>query len=117
GGFGSYERRRGSQLLEWINPSEMYGNCMTERSYTECTASCVGALCRFRELFPAMLRDRIDEAVARGVELLRTRQRPDGSYLGFWGVNFTYCCFHVIEALRAAGVSKDDAAIARAAEW
>src|SRR6185437_3189641 len=32
GGFGSYEKRRGAQLLEWVNPSEMYGNCMTERS-------------------------------------------------------------------------------------
>src|SRR5205814_2175611 len=28
GGFGSYESRRGSAILEYINPSEMYGNCM-----------------------------------------------------------------------------------------
>ena len=117
GGFGSYERRRGSQLLEWINPSEMYGNCMTERSYTECTASCVGALARFRATFPSVWRDEIDEAIRRGVELLRRKQLPDGSYLGFWGVNFTYGCFHVIEALRAADVPASDPAIARAAEW
>jgi lanosterol synthase len=117
GGFGSYEKRRGSQLLEWINPSEMYGNCMTERSYTECTASCVAALSRFRAHFPTLLGDRIEDAVARGVELLRSRQLADGSYLGFWGVNFTYGCFHVIEALRAAGVSAGDPAIARACEW
>ena len=117
GGFGSYERRRGSLILEWINPSEMYGNCMTERSYTECTASCVGALSRFRAAHPTVMRDRLDAAIARGVRLLRSRQRPDGSYLGFWGVNFTYAAFHVIEALRASGVPADDPAIARAAEW
>jgi lanosterol synthase len=117
GGFGSYERRRGSQLLEWINPSEMYGNCMTERSYTECTASCVGALARFRTAYPTIWRDEVDEAIRRGVELLRSKQLPDGSYLGFWGVNFTYGCFHVIEALRAADVPASDPAIARAAEW
>jgi lanosterol synthase len=117
GGFGSYERRRGSVLLEWINPSEMYGNCMTERSYTECTASCVGGLARFRHAYPTVMRDELDEAIARGVALLKSRQRPDGSYLGFWGVNFTYGCFHVIEALRAAGVDARDPAIARAAEW
>jgi len=117
GGFGSYERRRGSVLLEWINPSEMYGNCMTERSYTECTASCVGALARFRGAFPTVWRDEIDEAIARGVALLRSRQLADGSYLGFWGVNFTYGCFHVVEALRACGVPAGDPAIARAAEW
>ncbi|MCA1665596.1 MAG: hypothetical protein LC659_15235, partial [Myxococcales bacterium] len=104
GGFGSYESRRGSLILEYINPSEMYGNCMTERSYTECTASCVGALARFRARFPATLRDEIDRSVARGVALLRSRQLSDGSYLGFWGVNFTYAIFHVVEALRATGV-------------
>lgn len=117
GGFGSYEPRRGSSILEHINPSEMYGNCMTERSYTECTASCVGALARFSARFPALLRDEIDGAVARGVALLRSRQLDDGSYLGFWGVNFTYAIFHVVEALRAAGVPASDPAIARAIEW
>lgn len=117
GGFGSYESRRGSLILEYINPSEMYGNCMTERSYTECTASCVGALARFRNRYPATLRDEIDRAVDRGVALLRARQLADGSYLGFWGVNFTYAIFHVVEALRAAGVPTSDPAIARAIEW
>lgn len=117
GGFGSYEARRGSQILEWVNPSEMYGNCMTERSYTECTASCVGALARFRRVFPALMRGEVDLAIARGVELLRSRQLPDGSYLGFWGVNFTYAIFHVVEALSAAGLPAHDPAIARAIEW
>ena len=48
---------------------------------------------------------------------LRSRQLADGSYLGFWGVNFTYAIFHVVEALRAAGVPATDPAIARAIEW
>jgi lanosterol synthase len=117
GGFGSYEPRRGSSILEYVNPSEMYGNCMTERSYTECTASCVGALARFRRRFPTVLRAEIDRAVARGMALLRSRQRADGSYLGFWGVNLTYAIFHVVEALRAAGVPPSDPAIARAIDW
>jgi len=117
GGFGSYEKRRGAQFLEWINPSEMYGNCMTERSYTECTASCVGALARWRAAYPTVERAQVDRAIARGVALLRSRQLDDGSYLGFWGVNFTYAIFHVTEALTAAGVPASDPAIARAAEW
>jgi lanosterol synthase len=117
GGFGSYESRRGSLILEYVNPSEMYGNCMTERSYTECTASCVGALARFRARFPGVLRDDIDRALDRGVALLRSRQLADGSYLGFWGVNFTYAIFHVVEALRVTGVPASDPAIARAIEW
>jgi lanosterol synthase len=117
GGFGTYESRRGSLLLEHINPSEMYGNCMTERSYTECTASCVGALSRFRARFPSVLGSEIDVAIERGVALLRSRQLEDGSYLGFWGVNFTYAIFHVVEALRSAGVPATDPAVARAIVW
>ena len=52
GGFGTYERRRGPAFLERLNPSEMFGDCMTELSYVECTASAVMALCRFREHYP-----------------------------------------------------------------
>src|SRR5260221_13614751 len=39
GGFATYERRRGPGFLERLNPSEMFGPCMTELSYVECTAS------------------------------------------------------------------------------
>lgn len=122
GGFGSYESRRAGGLLELINPSEMYGNCMTERSYTECTASCVGGLVRWLK---AHGRDpgqtgrvaRVERALDRAIALLRSRQLPDGAYLGFWGVNFTYGIFHVVEALTAAGVGPKDPAIARALVW
>ena len=85
GGFGTYESRRGSLILEHINPSEMYGNCMTERSYTECTASCVGALARFRRRFPATLRDEIDarrRSRRRAVALAPARRRLVPRLLG-----------------------------------
>src|ERR1043165_3589794 len=52
GGFGTYERRRGGRFLERINPSEMFGQCMTEQSYVECTASAIKALSGFRNRFP-----------------------------------------------------------------
>jgi lanosterol synthase len=77
----------------------------------------VAALARVRAARPDLAGGRLDEPIARGVRLLRARQREDGSYAGFWGVNFTYAIFHVVEALRAAGVPPEDPAIARAAEW
>jgi lanosterol synthase len=122
GGFGTYERRRGSVLLEWINPSEMYGSCMTERSYIECTSSCVAALgCFLRSGAAAGLPGAevraLRQAVERGVRLLRRRQLPDGSYLGFWGINFTYAIFHVVKGLLGAGVSPRDEVITRALSW
>ncbi|MSP60851.1 MAG: 2,3-oxidosqualene cyclase [Myxococcales bacterium] len=125
GGFGTYERRRGSAFLEGINNTEMYGNCMTERSYVECTASSVAALSHLLLTPPVELPEelpdetlaRIGSAITRGVQFLRAQQRPDGSYPGFWGINFTYAIFHVVKGLRAAGVAADDPAIARAAAW
>jgi lanosterol synthase len=117
GGFGTYERRRGSSWLEAVNPSEMFGQCMTELSYVECTASSLSALAHVRESHPDLLRHRIDDSVDRAIRFLRGRQRSDGSYAGFWGINFTYAIFHVVKGLRAAGVSAEDPALVRAVEW
>jgi lanosterol synthase len=117
GGFGTYEPRRGSLLLEIVNPSEMFGKCMTERSYLECTGSAVAALAQFRQSYPEVLKSKIGCAIERGDRFLRRSQRQDGSYPGFWGINFTYAIFHVVRGLRAAGVPPSDPALRRAAEW
>jgi squalene/oxidosqualene cyclase-like protein len=106
GGFGSYERRRVGDWLEALNPSELYADCMTEKSYTECTASCVAALARYRLVGPEP-DPAVDRAIDRGVRFLRRRQLPDGSFAGSWGVNFVYATFHVLEAFAAAGLAGD----------
>jgi 2,3-oxidosqualene cyclase len=117
GGFGTYERRRGLAFLERLNPSEMFGDCMTELSYIECTASAVMALCRFREQHPDRHDAAIDRAVAAGCAALRQRQREDGSWSGFWGINFTYATWFAVGALRSAGAGRQDPALMRAAQW
>jgi 2,3-oxidosqualene cyclase len=116
GGFGTYERRRGPSWLEHLNPSEMFGECMTELSYTECTASAVIALCGFRR-HRVQTDHRLDGAISTAVTFLRSRQRNDGSFAGFWGINFTYAAWFAIAALRAAGAAPNDPAIVRAATW
>jgi 2,3-oxidosqualene cyclase len=117
GGFGSYERRRGGKLLEGLNPSEMFGNCMTELSYVECTGSAVTALCQIRKQAAGRLGEPIERAIDRGCAFLRRRQRDDGSYAGFWGINFTYATCFAVTALRAAGAPADDPGLVRAATW
>src|SRR5262249_5546300 len=112
GGFGTYERRRGGRFLERLNPSEMFGECMTERSYIECTASAVKALARFARLAPVP-----PAAIERACGFLRSAQRGDGSYPGFWGINFTYAGMFVMEALREAGSQANDRACSRIADW
>ena len=64
---------------------------------------------------PRRSRDRYGHRSRR--QILRGAQRDDGSWAGFWGINFTYGIFHAVRGLRAAGVAADDSALARAAAW
>ena len=121
GGWGSYESQRGNKLLEHVNPAEMFGNCMSEYSYLECTASCIQGLTEAREAFPDALtaadHKEIERVVARGERLIRSRQEADGSWSGFWGINYTYGTLFAISGLLAAGVPRTDPAILSGCRW
>ena len=117
GGFGTYERRRAGKLLELINPSEMFGQCMTELSYIECTASSLAALSHYLKHFPDFEDGAIKKATTKALNLLRSFQGEDGAWTGFWGINYTYAIFHVVKAMRLAGVAADDPALVKAAHW
>lgn len=128
GGFGSYEHqragftRRTAALLERINPAEMFGNCMSEYSYLECTSSCVQALAHVLErwggavLPPAQQRD-VRAAIERGAAFIARAQGPHGGWPGFWGINYTYGTFFGVSGLLAAGVPRTDRAIRSACRW
>jgi squalene cyclase len=47
----------------------------------------------------------------------RRTSRDDGSWPGFWGINFTYAAWFAVSALRSAGVERQDPALTRAAQW
>lgn len=120
GGWGSYERNRGNLLLERLNPSEMFGNCMVEHSYVECTASCIRGLVHAKKalsLLPEKLRLDIHASIQRGVTFLKKAQRKDGSWAGFWGVNFSYGTMFGIQGLVDAGEALSSEAIVKARRW
>lgn len=112
GGFGSYEARRGSSNLDWLNPSEMFLDCVTERSYVECTASAIQALAGWRTRFPGHAsRGAVTVAIERARDCLLRLQSGDGSWDGMWGVGRIYGTMFAIRGLRAAGLAGDHVAI------
>jgi lanosterol synthase len=121
GGFATYERRRGGNRLERLNPSEMFGSCMTERSYVECTASAIGTFRHVADLAADRLPPSVcidcTQAMARARDFLLAAQRPDGAWPGFWGINFVYATGFAVAALRDAGLPADHPSVRRAIRW
>jgi lanosterol synthase len=78
-GFGSYERNWTTELLEIINPSEVFERCMVEYLYPECTLAVVMALKKFRKYHPSYSADKIDAAVQAALTYLHGSQEPNGS--------------------------------------
>jgi lanosterol synthase len=117
GGFGSYEPRRTRLDLERLNPAEMFGDSMTEASYTECTASAVAALVELREQYPELGDLDIGPKLARAAKRLEQRQNPDGSWPAAWGVHLIYGTLFGIVGLRAFGHPPAHPAIRRAQAW
>jgi len=117
GGFGSYEPSKTSFPLEWMNPSEMFGRCMAERSYVECTASSLMALGEIQRRYPDFLRHRIERAIGRARGFLVKTQNPDGTWDAAWGVYYVYATMFGVRGLLASGVAPTDERIRRACRW
>lgn len=103
GGFATYEKARGSSLLEIINPAEVFANIMIDYSYVECTSAVLQGLSAFKKFHPTHRRAEIEECLHRGLQFIRSIQRPDGSWYGCWGVCFTYGVWFGCEGLALAG--------------
>ena len=111
----------GGLFSKKINPSEMFGNCMIEYSYVECTASCIVGLMHAKKRFGHLLERKdllaLNKAVLDADEFLRSVQEESGGWPGFWGVNYTYGTYFGIAGALAAGAAPNDGAIQLAVEW
>lgn len=102
-GFASYEKVRGPSWLEYLNPSQVFGNIMIEYTYTECTTSVLLALKSFQNYYPEHRRAEIENAISGAVKFIYRQQLADGSFYGSWGICFTYAMFFAVESLSSVG--------------
>ena len=114
GGWATYENKRGSDFVEMLNPSEVFHNIMVDYSYVECTSACLQALAAFQRGRPGHRQVEIATAIADGADFIRRIQRPDGSWIGSWGVCFTYGTWFGVLGLLAVGEPRGSPAIQRA---
>jgi squalene/oxidosqualene cyclase-like protein len=118
GGWPTYEKARTFPWMEALNPSLVFADIMVDHSYVECTSACIQALARYSKLQLESARtERIERAIEKGRRFLLKRQRADGSWIGSWGICFTYGTWFAISGLRAAGLAADSEPIRRAAEF
>jgi squalene/oxidosqualene cyclase-like protein len=114
GGWASYEPARAPDWMELLNVSNVFGDIMIDYPYVECTAAALMGLVQYRAAYPGDRDEAIAGAVERGRDFLFSRQRPDGSFEGSWGICFTYGTWFGIEGMRAAGVRASHERVVRA---
>lgn len=113
GGWASYEPIRGPRWLEWLNPTQVFGDVVIERTYVECTSSVLQAFAVAGTHFPHIA-ESLERPIAAGRQYLLDSQRNDGSFEGCWGVCFTYGTWFGVWGLLAAGVPVGHQSIERA---
>ncbi|KAI6245711.1 Lanosterol synthase [Erysiphe necator] len=103
GGFASYEKNRGSEYLELLNPAEVFDRIMVEYSYPECTTAVLTALSKFKKHYPGYRKSEIQRAISEAHRYIIESQREDGSWYGSWAICFTYATFFALQSLEAVG--------------
>ncbi|KAI9791601.1 MAG: Lanosterol synthase (Oxidosqualene--lanosterol cyclase) [Peltula sp. TS41687] len=103
GSFSSYEPRRGSEYLEWLNAAEVFGRIMIEYDYPECTTAAVTTLSLFTKHHPSYRSAEIQRVIDGALRYIRHAQRPDGSWYGSWGICFTYATMFAVQSLASVG--------------
>jgi len=112
GGWGAFDRDNDHEFLTRVPFADH--NAMIDPSTPDITARVLEMLGGFG----TTRSDRaVQRAIDRGLAFLRRTQESDGAWPGRWGVNYIYGTWQVLVGMAAVGVSPDDAAMIRGAEW
>lgn len=86
GGYTAFEPIGAGECLEPLNITEIFGKCIVEYEYIECTGSVVTALFEFRLSRNWEYRaDEVRCAIHSGIRYIHTRQGGNGGWLAIVG--------------------------------
>ena len=109
---------------------------MIEYEYPECTTSVITSLSIFRKHYPNYRAKKLrephmlslclrfyanaivvydSETIQRAITFLHAIQRPEGGWVGSWGICFTYTTMFALESLSLAGETYETSESARRA--
>uniref|UniRef100_K3Z060 Terpene cyclase/mutase family member n=1 Tax=Setaria italica TaxID=4555 RepID=K3Z060_SETIT len=100
GSFSTYEPQRTSSWVEILGPCENFPNSVVDYPMHW---NILQALVLFKKLHPGYRTKEIENCIGNAARFIENRQNEDGSWLGTWGVCFTYGICFSIKGLIAAG--------------
>ncbi|XP_060196035.1 dammarenediol II synthase-like isoform X2 [Lycium barbarum] len=115
GGFSIWEPPIPQPYLQVLNPSELFADIVVEQEHQENTAAIIRAFLAFKRLYPRYREEEIEVSVAKAIKFLEQRQKPDGSWYGYWGICFLYGTSCVLVGLAAAGKTYENSEAVRKA--
>lgn len=117
GGVSTYEKTRGSYMIELFNPCEIFQNIMIDHSYVECTSAAMQSLVLFHKEFQEYRKREIRSFLDDGLEYIKRAQNDDGSWEGSWGVCFTYGTWFALEAFACIDYTYTETRVAKACRF
>jgi squalene-hopene/tetraprenyl-beta-curcumene cyclase len=109
GAWGAFDADNTQDVLNNI-PFADHGALLDPPS-ADVTARCVSMLAQLGDTRET------SATLARGLDALVSRQEPDGSWYGRWGLNYVYGTWSALCALGVAGVDPNAPAVRRAVDW
>lgn len=113
GGWGAFDKDNDAEFLCQVPFADH--NAMIDPSTPDLAARVIEALGQFE--ITQQSKGKLGDVVRKSVAYIRESQYDDGSWFGRWGVNYIYGTWQCLVGLTAVGVSTDDAAIQRGAQW
>jgi squalene-hopene/tetraprenyl-beta-curcumene cyclase len=108
GGWGSFDKDNTKMIFQYIPFADH--NAMLDPPTVDITG-------RILEMLASYGYTRGDKRVEKAIKFIFSKQEPDGSWFGRWGVNYIYGTFLALRGLDAIGVDHLEPQVQQGAEW